>query len=902
MTGGKGRRPARRAPAREATLVAERAQPPPRPSDAPPWYVAEGERGQQLLEQGRIGEAAEIFQTLLKGFGETPSYGEAVILGRLGRCLHLSGQPLSSVSRFREALEVTERLTPTDGVRDLRGVLRCELGDVLRALGRHDEARTAYLDALNTAEQLQDTRAQVVDLGQLGALEIDEGRLDEAMRRYRTALQLLQRLSEPPLEAAIRSQIARIHRQSGDWDKAERQYRTAIELERKSGAAAGLVRNLSGLADLLQDRPEGLAEARALTEEALASAQANDPIGAAAWRLYGLLADIVEREAAAIPDHVAKAALEAQARDYRELQQRAPLIARALVSLPDEPTLGRAVLLGQLGRCLHLGGRADLGVDLIGVGLDSLRQVTPTATVTGLRGMLLSELGNLLCAVDRQTEAQQAYQASLEVAEELQDLRGLAVGHVELGALAVAQGRPEDGRDHYDKAMRLLEALDDPDLEAAIGLPLQTLFERRPGEVERPSDTRQHGDSEDAAPPEVTLRDDVAIDYGFEPDLLVNGRRESRLIRSADEPEPLAPDLRPVVMPGTRSWTDDDGAIRFRLPASEPSVEADPGCVVLRQTRRDVDVRGKPRLVWRLVKAMDGTATVGEILGALAASDQQPGGQMLAALTEAGAIDVSGRPTARYVHQATKKGVLPAGGLGGDEALQLTADTAYRAYPNAPRLPLRETVPQRLQAFHGLTRSRRSRRGYTGLAITREEFEALLHTACGVTGAIDWQGRTLKLRAYPSSGGLYAVEIYPVVFHVIGLEPAVYHYRANDQALETVRPSIDQRSFVRAALPMERQMVAGTAAMLCLTGFFPRHERKYGEGGYRMLVAEAGHISQNLILAATALGLNARPFGGVFDQLLSRELGVDEAEEAFLLAVLLGHAEATLGGSQQTQQ
>jgi hypothetical protein len=36
--------------------------------------------------------------------------------------------------------------------------------------------------------------------------------------------------------------------------------------------------------------------------------------------------------------------------------------------------------------------------------------------------------------------------------------------------------------------------------------------------------------------------------------------------------------------------------------------------------------------------------------------------------------------------------------------------------------------------------------------------------------------------------------------------------------------------------------------------------------------------------------LSARPFGGVFDHLLNRELGVDEAESAFLLAVLVGHA------------
>jgi SagB-type dehydrogenase family enzyme len=285
---------------------------------------------------------------------------------------------------------------------------------------------------------------------------------------------------------------------------------------------------------------------------------------------------------------------------------------------------------------------------------------------------------------------------------------------------------------------------------------------------------------------------------------------------------------------------------------------------------------------------LDATATVGEILGAFGAADRDAASRILAVLAEAGAVDVSGRAIGGYVHAATKKGVLPAGGLGGDEVLRHATDMTYRVYPDAPHLALGESVPERLRALHALTRSRRSRRDYTGVAIEREQFEALLHTACGVTGAIDWEGRQLKLRAYPSSGALYAVEIYPVVFRVTGLAPAVYHYRANDHALETVRADIDQRSFVDAALPMERKMVAATSAMFCLAGLFPRHERKYGEGGYRMLVAEAGHISENLILAATALGLSARPFGGVFDNVLNQELGLDEAEEAFLLGVLVG--------------
>jgi SagB-type dehydrogenase family enzyme len=249
----------------------------------------------------------------------------------------------------------------------------------------------------------------------------------------------------------------------------------------------------------------------------------------------------------------------------------------------------------------------------------------------------------------------------------------------------------------------------------------------------------------------------------------------------------------------------------------------------------------------------------------------------------------------RFLHWATKKGVLPAGGLEHEGVLDLATDGSYREHPQAPQVPLSESVPDRLRAFHRLTRSRRSRRDYRGTGLRRDEFDALLSTACGVTGAMPWEGREVRLRAYPSSGALYAVEIYPVVFRVEGLGAAVYHYRAVENVLELVRPGLDPARLVNAALPMEREMVAGSAVMFCLAGCFRRHERKYGEGGYRMLVAESGHISQNLVLAATALGLSARPFGGVFDDLLNQDLGLDGIDEQFLLAVIVGHTGESQG-------
>jgi len=262
----------------------------------------------------------------------------------------------------------------------------------------------------------------------------------------------------------------------------------------------------------------------------------------------------------------------------------------------------------------------------------------------------------------------------------------------------------------------------------------------------------------------------------------------------------------------------------------------------------------------------------------------------LSALAQAGVLDLSGRAVGRFLHWATRKGVLPAGGLSGDEVLQLATDGEYREHRGASRIRLQSPVPERLRGFHALTRARRSLRDYRGLPLARSEFEALLSTACGVSGTMSWSGREVQLRAYPSSGALYTVEIYPVVYRVEGLGPAVYHYRPVENVLEVVRPDFDWANVVTAALPMEREMVSGAAAMICLVGSFLRHERKYGQGGYRMMVAESGHISQNIVLAATALGLSARPFGGVFDDLLNENLGLDDEHEQFLLSVIVGHA------------
>ena len=86
---------------------------------------------------------------------------------------------------------------------------------------------------------------------------------------------------------------------------------------------------------------------------------------------------------------------------------------------------------------------------------------------------------------------------------------------------------------------------------------------------------------------------------------------------------------------------------------------------------------------------------------------------------------------------------------------------------------------------------------------------------------------------------------------------------------------------------VSQEMVLHTGLVLVLTGIFARVQFKYVDRSYRYMLLEAGHLGQNVYLAATALGLAPCGIGAYFDDDLNRLLGVGGREEAtvYLLAV-----------------
>ena len=64
--------------------------------------------------------------------------------------------------------------------------------------------------------------------------------------------------------------------------------------------------------------------------------------------------------------------------------------------------------------------------------------------------------------------------------------------------------------------------------------------------------------------------------------------------------------------------------------------------------------------------------------------------------------------------------------------------------------------------------------------------------------------------------------------------------------------------------------------------------REIAQRGWSVAVLEAGHVAQNVVLAATVLGLTVLPLGGFYDRRLDALVGADGLAEASLYALVLG--------------
>jgi SagB-type dehydrogenase family enzyme len=110
--------------------------------------------------------------------------------------------------------------------------------------------------------------------------------------------------------------------------------------------------------------------------------------------------------------------------------------------------------------------------------------------------------------------------------------------------------------------------------------------------------------------------------------------------------------------------------------------------------------------------------------------------------------------------------------------------------------------------------------------------------------------------------------VYVLVRNVSGLTPGVYRYRPALHDLESVVPRASL-----AELAVNPPSLGAAAAVFLLAATPARSQIKYRERGYRLVLLEAGHVAQNLHLAAVAQGLRSCCVAGFLDEPARRLVG-----------------------------
>jgi SagB-type dehydrogenase family enzyme len=212
-----------------------------------------------------------------------------------------------------------------------------------------------------------------------------------------------------------------------------------------------------------------------------------------------------------------------------------------------------------------------------------------------------------------------------------------------------------------------------------------------------------------------------------------------------------------------------------------------------------------------------------------------------------------------------------------------TKPSVFKQYTDAPTVKLPRIKDQGGPQLWNALRTRRSRRNYTEQPLSKEDLSQLLWTAQGVTS----ETHGLPLRTAPSAGGLYPIETYIVVNRVEGVEPGVYHYFPPDHTLERLREGDYSNAIAHAAL--DQRMAARAAVVLLWTAIVQRSRWKYRQRCYRYIFMDAGHIGQNIALAAEGMGLGSCAIGAFYDDEVNELVGADGEEETAVYLTSIGH-------------
>lgn len=172
----------------------------------------------------------------------------------------------------------------------------------------------------------------------------------------------------------------------------------------------------------------------------------------------------------------------------------------------------------------------------------------------------------------------------------------------------------------------------------------------------------------------------------------------------------------------------------------------------------------------------------------------------------------------------------------------------------------------------------------------------------GTQGVKDIRGKSYAtLRTVPAGGARHPFETYLLVRQVEGLVPGMYHYLPMTHQLELLSAQEDPQALLDfAEESLCGQRWAAKANVVFYWSFVPyRSEWRYGIFAHKLIMADMGHVGENLYLACAALGLGTCGIGAYDQALCDKAFQLDGEEEYTVYTQTVGTVKAGDEGKEK---
>ncbi|MCL2573274.1 MAG: SagB/ThcOx family dehydrogenase [Defluviitaleaceae bacterium] len=196
-------------------------------------------------------------------------------------------------------------------------------------------------------------------------------------------------------------------------------------------------------------------------------------------------------------------------------------------------------------------------------------------------------------------------------------------------------------------------------------------------------------------------------------------------------------------------------------------------------------------------------------------------------------------------------------------------------------------------SYTNLLDVRRSVRQYDDAKpMTAAQLAYVLHTAMSIQ---EFRGveNYATLRPAPSGGARHPFELYVAVQNVEGVPAGLYHYLPMEDVgkkaatIERVGDIASHKQTVTDML-VGQKWAENASVTLFITCVAYRAEWRYRENAHRVILIDLGHVGQNIMLSAAALGLGSCCLAAYDQAECDKVLMVDGVDEYTVYGVTVG--------------